>query len=234
MEMEHKSYSEAVDTIASKFGIAKSDTHKNYTSKANNNKFRKHQSDTNPHTDSNQTRNLLNSTSQASNIDIYNYLAKTLQLTDTGRKYMLSRGFSSHTLSVFGIKSIDDPQMVLDRLRSKYTDLQLSEAGIVSNSMLVFWKPCIVIPYYDENGDVIYFQSRNYEGGRGKYFKLHKEQEFYYRNLESDTIYIFESALDAMSFYQLTGIDSFIAVGGTSGFDRDKIKRFLYKRKLSD
>jgi len=165
-------------------------------------------------------------------------VSEILTLTDTGFEYLCNRGMGGHTLDIYGMVSIDDPQAVRDVLLQNYeTDLLLRSGLFVERNgkhLFVFHQPCIVFPNFGKklmNG----ITTRNLRG-KVKCFKLANIPTPIYEGSVHDTndsIYVFEGILNALSFRELTGSDSFIAINGLispSGYE--KLKRQYEGRDL--
>lgn len=165
-------------------------------------------------------------------------VSEILTLTDTGFEYLCNRGMGGYTMDIYGMVSIDDPQAVKDILLKNYDlDLLLRSGLFVERNgkpLFVFYQPCIVFPNFGKkllNG----ITTRNLRG-KVKSFKLANIPTPIYEGSvheTKDSIYVFEGIFNALSFRELTGSDSFIAVNGLispSGYD--KLKQQYEGREL--
>jgi len=161
---------------------------------------------------------------------IYQYFFDMLELTETGKHYLLSRGLSEAIINQYRIKSIDDHKAVYKQLLAKYTIEQLHKAGLSGISdkgeyYSTFRLNGLIFTIF-ENEQPIYFSSRNFTADHGKrFYKLAGVKQRYFNgDLSADKIYIFEGLIDALSFYQLTGKNNFIVLTGLDNRKFSEIK----------
>jgi len=155
-------------------------------------------------------------------IDLLLEICFNMELTKAGMEYLTNRGLSFEIIKKYELKSIDDPKATARHLLEKYELDILLDAGLFDYSVnqkpyFAFFMPAIVFPHFDLNiTEISYLSTRNLSGDV-KSFKLHNVPAKYYFGNEckhSETVYVFEGIISALSFGQMTGRDNFIALNG--------------------
>jgi len=150
------------------------------------------------------------------NIPVYQSFFRMLSLTEKGSQYLNARQITDQTLEKFQVMSIDNSNKVFLQLKKLFSIEELKAAGFITKKGgFIFWQPAIIFPVFNPEGDPIYFTSRNLKGDI-KSFKLSGVKQHYFTGniKDSDSIYLFEGILDALSYSELTGKESFIALNG--------------------
>lgn len=155
-------------------------------------------------------------------LEIYKFFFNCLELTEKGKKYLLGRGFCEQTLNKYRISALDRPQTVFKRLQSEFSINDVLSSGLGGKSVknkpyFTFYLPAIIFTVF-EGDQPVYFSSRNLTSEKNKrFFKLHnKPQKYYFGDLTSNEVWIFEGWLDGLSYYELTGLENFIVLSGLS------------------
>jgi len=149
----------------------------------------------------------------------YDLAGDILTLSQTGRDYLHSRGLSDKTIERFQLLSIDNPANVKAELLRRFDTEMLIKSGLFSLRegvpQFAFYQKAIVFPHFVEFY-ISGFTTRNLDG-EVKSFKLHGLPSPLYEGYidESTTeIYVTEGIINALSLFELTGNDSFIAISG--------------------
>lgn len=167
-------------------------------------------------------------------LEIYKYFYDSIKLTSKGLAYLRGRGFAENVIHDFGLKSIDEPEELANKLKKQFSMEELISSGLFGKSStnrpyFVFYLPCVIIPIFRDRTEPIYFSSRNLTNDKKKrFFKLHnRPQEYYTGNDHSSEYILFEAPLDAISYYQLTGRQNFIILAGLNYNLYAKIRKEL-------
>jgi len=166
---------------------------------------------------------------------IFNDFYSQLELTEKGFIYLTEqRKLDTETISKFKFKSIDTNFKITNHMKKHYDIESLIDCGLFGKNKegkyYLRYLDCVVFPYFDHSGKPIYFEGKPYKKSKRKSLKMPKiKQKFFYWNLKEQQQYIFESVLDAVSFYQLTGKDNIIATGGTGSINIKSINNALKK-----
>lgn len=173
--------------------------------------------------------------------DLYlDLITGILTLTDRGRDYLNSRHIEDRdTFRIYPIVSIDDPRDVKKALLERYDLDLLLRAGLFKehngDPLFVFYEPCVLFPCF-VGKDIAGFISRNY-GGKTKCFKLAGIPSPHFEgwiDSPNPNLYVFEGVIDALSYRELTGSDSFLAINGLitpSGYD-ELVRRYPHKKLI--
>ena len=162
--------------------------------------------------------------------EIYQFFFENLELTKQGSDYLKLRGLNDYVLNEFKIKSIDKSKEIIEKLKSKFSIKDLRSSGLFTQNKIypfIFSKPCIIFTVFNNNREPVYFSNRNLNSDTRFYKLSNVKQEYFTGTLDKDFIFIFESVIDAISFYQLTGSDNFIVVFGI--LSDSKFKNLLSK-----
>lgn len=147
--------------------------------------------------------------------DIYNFIKKYILLTPEIISYFERRCISQNTLRKFGIGQLNDPQKLLQELRSAFEYKKIARSGVLSkkstvqNARLVFADKSIIFPFL-YRGTCEYLQARSLDRtNKGmRWMNLNEVNvRAYNRDLLLDNtvneIYICEGATDALSAAEL-------------------------------
>ena len=211
MQMEKLSFKEALNKLASKYTITNETQNKAIT----------------------QPRIKINTNIQptAKTLEIYRYFDNIIDLTDRGKAYLNNRGLSDKTLQKFNVKSIDKPNKVFTKLKDKYSLNELKPAGFINRlNRFIFFNPCIVFTSYRKDKPV-YFNNRNLTGEIKSFKMTGVKEKWFVGNMLKDEIYLFEGIFDALSLYEMNGIDNFIALNGLITKAKTKQIENYYKEK---
>ncbi len=164
------------------------------------------------------------------NREVYRYLYQITELTARGKQYLREeRCFADETIEKFGMHSIDTPNMIFAQLVKKFNMERLRQAGLLTTKgRFIFWAPGILIPFF-YNDDIEYYQYRFCDEKKYLFLSGLPKQKFL-GNIQKGDCFVFEGVFDAMAFYELTGKDNFIAVGGTTEFDRGRIEEYIEQK----
>jgi DNA primase len=149
---------------------------------------------------------------------IYQFFFDNIGITPQGRNYLYSRGFNDYVIEQFKMKSIDDPQEIKELLLKNFSINDLRLSGLFTSNKrfpFVYSQPCVVFPIFNNNREPVYFSNRNINKNcETRFYNLSIEKKYFNGNLDQVNVYIFESYIDAISFYQLTNNDCFIVSCG--------------------
>lgn len=153
--------------------------------------------------------------------EIFSLFYNNIRLSEIGLEYLRGRGFSDAIINEYHIKSCISETKHIDSLIDNFSTKSLELSGLChteTNRKLSFFfkRPSIIIPTLNTNQDPIYFMARSIYGNY-HYKMFHKPQKIFIKNIRPTKQYIFESVFDAMSFQQLTNIDSVVSINGLSG-----------------
>lgn len=160
--------------------------------------------------------------------ELYSKIDSVLSITNKGIRYLNGRGVSNETINKFNIKSIDRGYKPYSKILGTTDNKILESSGLLSKKGLwMFYKDCIIFPHYFE-GEIISFSNRNIDG-EPKSFKLNGvPSQFYWGNkFNGDVVVLVEGQMDALSYYELTGLDNFLCTGGTTSMNKYLIKELL-------
>lgn len=149
--------------------------------------------------------------------EIYQFFFDNIGLTSQGRDYLHKRGFADYVIHEFQIKSLDDPKEILELLLKKFSIEDLRNSGLFTKSkkyQFIYSMPCVIFPVF-KNREPVYFSNRNTkENCETRFYNLSTAKSYFIGNLEQKYILIFESFIDAISYYQLRNKDNFIVTCG--------------------
>lgn len=121
-----------------------------------------------------------------------------------GRKaflYLMRRGIEARHINKFQLKYVKDDSCWICGGQGILGDRDCSNCNATGKN---FYFQKIIIPTY-ENGNMVYFQARDFTGGSFRYMnpKLGKTQVVYFYDLlkEGDRIFITEGPFDAMTLF---------------------------------
>jgi DNA primase len=144
---------------------------------------------------------------------IYQFFFNNIGITQQGRNYLYSRGFNDYVINEFKLKSLDDPERISELLIKNFSLQDLKASGMFTENKkypFIYSMPCVIFPVF-KNREPVYFSNRNTRKDcETRFYNLSTSKSFYIGTLDKEFIFIFESFIDAISFYQLTGSDNFI------------------------
>jgi len=148
---------------------------------------------------------------------IYKFFFDNIGLTQQGRNYLYTRGFSDYVINEFKIKSLDDPKEISELLLKNFSIIELRKSGLFTERKkypFIYSMPCVIFPVF-KNREPVYFSNRNTRKDcETRFYNLSTAKSYYIGTLDQVNVYIFESFIDAISFYQLTNNDCFIVSCG--------------------
>jgi len=110
---------------------------------------------------------------------------------------------------------------------------ELKEMGILNDKGNETFYRCVVVPLYDEDGNVVSLYGRNIRGEKHLYLKgPHKGLVNRQGAYSADKLILTESIIDGLSLYQL-GVRNVIPCYGTGGFTKDH-KELLKKQSIKE
>lgn len=144
--------------------------------------------------------------------DINTWLIENARLSELSKKLLFEeRHFKPKVIQVLKIKSVSDPQRVLNKLIAHFGTDRCLKSGIVRKGKyghcFYFYTPCLLFPYYGKDGRLIGVQSR-YLGDRkdAPRFQFMSSQKTRVFNLpilntmkQGDKLYISEGVTDCLA-----------------------------------
>ena len=160
---------------------------------------------------------------------VADFYHKTFVSDQRGVEYLKSRGIKSPEIyESFKIGFANGSLKKILSLKSETTH-ELRHLGILNGEGNEFFYNSIVIPLFDEDGNVVSLYGRNVSQKRHLYLKgPHKGLVNRQGAFGADKVILTESILDALSLYEL-GIRNVIPCYGTGGFTADH-KTLLLKQ----
>ncbi|HQM85919.1 MAG TPA: CHC2 zinc finger domain-containing protein [bacterium] len=156
--------------------------------------------------------------------EILKYFFSILALSASGLQYLTDRGMTPEIISKYHFCSVEDPDILKAELLKKYTIDELLSCGLMNisknrNPYFTFFRHCILIPFFDEEGDPIYLIARNlFE--KPKYLKLCGITQPEFKGREFDTseqIFCFEGPFDGIAYEILSGNSNYYVFMGLPG-----------------
>jgi len=139
--------------------------------------------------------------------EVYKYFLLLLTLTDAGRSYLNNRGLKDSTIESFPVYSIDSSKIVSDKMKKEFKSEELLSSGLFKETekgrTAFIWKrPTIIFPHI-KNGEPVYFSNRFIDNREPRFKNLKEKSSELWKHGNSSIIYLFESIIDALSFYQI-------------------------------
>lgn len=96
---------------------------------------------------------------------ISEWLVDNAGLSELAKNFLFKeRKLSPNVIGTLKIKSVTDSVRLVNSLRSCFPDQELEECGIIKNTSYgkypAFFTPCLLIPYYNEKGNLSGLQTR--------------------------------------------------------------------------
>jgi len=149
------------------------------------------------------------------NLMIYQDFYSLLDLPINIREYLQkSRSLSAETITmaeIKGIESTDQAGYIKTQLLKNYSLYDLKQSGLFTDNGFIFYQTAVIFPFI-EDGKPVYFLSRNLSGSAKAYKLADIPERYYFWNIKQPETFIFEGIIDALSYYQFTGKDNFLAV----------------------
>lgn len=146
--------------------------------------------------------------------DVYLWVLENTSLSSAARDYLENtRRLDPSTIAYFQLRDVQYPSDLFRRARLEFGENTLLAAGLLKDrdSRLkdIWWDHVLLIPFFDESGQVIYIQGRNLRIAQPKYVNL-SEVSLPMFNLKvlttlkpNDPLYICEGAMDTMMVHEI-------------------------------
>lgn len=183
------------------------------------------------------------------NPEIYKWFFDKLIILNSLIKFVESRKYPLSVIKEFGLKSLSNREYLLQLCLEKWGADRLINCGLVKMFInevtgeilykLNWWTDSLLIPFYDNNGDIIYIQGRTLDKSQSKKFKyvnLSGVQTPIFNlpvlgNLNpNDDLIITEGITDCISC-QLMGKNA-IGIIGANGY-KSEYNKLLYDYKIT-
>ena len=157
--------------------------------------------------------------------DLYKVVLETLS-QDEAVQYLNSRGIEEQIARGANIRTLPKNYDILGKLHAVYSLKKLQQAGLVAigrnkNPYFVFFAHRLIIPYFDNEGNIINLQGRNIDTDQQPKYKLLSGIETCLYNTQGlkrgDTVYLCEGAIDTLSCLQL-GLKHPVGIPGVNNF----------------
>lgn len=98
-------------------------------------------------------------------IELCNWLIDNAKLSEQAKSFLFKeRYLKEDVIQKLNIKSVSDPQKAVEALVSHFGEERCLKSGLIrkrDNTMFFFFStPCLLFPYYEENGKLLGIQSR--------------------------------------------------------------------------
>jgi DNA primase len=97
--------------------------------------------------------------------EIYKAFYQMLSLSVNGLKYCRQRGFTVETIMRSGIRDIEDTEQTFIQLKKQFDLRRIVKCGLAQDIggtvKFAWWHPVLVIPFWDTEGRLCYFQGRH-------------------------------------------------------------------------
>ena len=144
--------------------------------------------------------------------EIYTWLIENARLSELSKQFLFEeRHFKPEVIRGLKIKSVSDPQRVINKLIALFGIDRCLKSGLIRNGeygfYFFFYTPCLLFPYYEKDGRLIGIQSR-YLGDRKDVprFQFMSSQKTRVFNLpilntmnRGDKLYISEGITDCLA-----------------------------------
>ncbi len=171
--------------------------------------------------------------------EILKYFFSLLSLSESGLHYLTERGVSPDIICKYQFRSVENPDILKAQLLKKYTVDELLSCGLMNiskdrNPYFTFFRSCIIIPFFDEEGYPIYFIARSLLE-KPKYLKLCGITQPEFKGREFDTseqIFCFEGPFDGIAYEALCGKSNYYVFMGLPGVVNygELMKRYTDKK----
>lgn len=165
------------------------------------------------------------------NTRLYKQILDTAILQPAGRTYLNKRGIKDSIINEQRVFSISNSKVFKQYLLTSWDIEALSNCGLITNKNNLIWPDnSIIFPFFDVDGDIKYFQSRNTTDSKYRYMNLQNVQPIIYnvnivqRLHKGDKLIICEGVMDTLSLLQ-NNINA-IGVLGSNGFKKKWLEYF--------
>jgi len=164
-------------------------------------------------------RKFRNALLKSERVKIFSDFYRLCENSSKTKSYLSNRrGINKDLISYYGVKFISNPKSISQTLRQRYDKETLIKSGLFGVSKREFFyfsffeKNSIVFPFFDKKNRPVYFQTRSLEGKTFLKPTGMVEHHFFYGNIFSMQLYVFESIIDCLSYQTLTGKNNFVAL----------------------
>ena len=164
---------------------------------------------------------------------VTDFYHKTFKEDQKARDYLEKRGIKgSEIIDTFKIGYANGTLKRTLPMRGAMIK-NLKEIGILTEKGTEFFYNCVVIPMYDEDGNVVSLYGRNLSTKKHLYIKgTHKGLVNRQGAYGAEKLILTESIIDAISLYQM-GVRNVIPCYGTNGLTEDH-KRLIEKEQIKE
>ena len=187
-----------------------------------------------PHTESSSNGNGIHPPNPLELLKLVSdFYRKTFFTDKRAFEYLKSRGIKSPEIyESFKVGFCNGSLKKILSLKSE-TFQDLKKLGLLNDSGNEFFYNCVVIPLFDDDGNVVSLYGRNISQKRHLYLKgPHKGLVNRQGAFGAEKVILTESILDALSLYEL-GIRNVVPCYGTGGFTEDH-KTLLTKQRTKE
>ena len=148
--------------------------------------------------------------------EIFNWLMENARLSEISQKFLFEeRHFKKEIIQAQNIKSVSDPKLVADALVAHFGEERCIASGVLKSGKygkyFCFCTPCLLIPYYEQDGELIGVQSRylgeKKEAPRFQFLSLQKTRLYNLPILNTlkrgDRLYITEGITDCLAMLSM-------------------------------
>lgn len=153
-------------------------------------------------------------------IEVFNWLIETAGLSEMANSFLFKqRCFNKNVIQSLNIKSVTDSRKAVVALESRFGKERCLRSGLVREGdygdYFYFYTPCLLFPYYEQNGRLAGVQSRylgeNKKAPRFQFLSSQKTRLFNLPILNTlkrgDSLYITEGITDCLAMLS-TGLNA--------------------------
>jgi DNA primase len=167
---------------------------------------------------------------------VYEWLFDNIGLSEAGSKYLTeTRKLSEQTITNFNLRDVVNAALIFEIAKQKWGTKRLLDCGLAklndrNENRFAWWGHTLLIPFYNEVGDIVSIQGRVLNDPKYKYINLKDVPTEIFnarilgRLMDNARVCICEGAMDAITATQ-NGINA-VGISGATGFKKEWIKRF--------